>query len=124
MSHLGLYYSFLLLLIDYCPPSQENIGGSIRGPFPHGWFAKAATISGKAFVVGVIIWGEAYRKNLFGKWIPASNQKCLEFSVSGRQKRRILRQMHNEGLIQLQTQRGRSPEVRIIDWENQAESPQ
>jgi ribosomal protein S19E (S16A) len=94
-----------------------------RGPFPHGWFAKAAAISGKAVVVGVIIWGEAYRKNLFGKWIPASNQKCLEFSVSGRQKRRILHQMHKEGLIQLQTQRGRSPEVRIIDWENQVDLP-
>ena len=89
-----------------------------RGPFPHEWFAKAAAISGKAFVVGMIIWGEAYRRNLFGKWIRVSNQKCLEFSVSGRQKGRVLRQMHKEGLIQLQTQRGRSPEVRIIDIEN------
>jgi len=31
--------------------------------------------------------------------------------------------MHKEGLIQLQTQRGRSPEVRIIDWENQVDLP-
>ena len=118
VSHLGLYYLFYYLVNRLLPSFPRKYRRFYRGPFPHGWFAKAAAISGKALVVGLIIWGEAYRRNLFGKWISVSNQKCLELSVSGRQKTRILRQMHKEGLIQLQTQRGRSPEVRIIDFEN------
>jgi len=97
----------------------------IRGPLPLKWFQKASTISRTAGVVGMIIWMIAYQKKLFGHdgqrrtsgSIKVTNQTCMKWGVCGNSKNIALRLMEKAGLIRLDTKRGRSPIVRIIDNE-------
>jgi hypothetical protein len=97
----------------------------IRGPLPLKWLQKASNISRTAGVVGLIIWGIAYRSKLWGSDIQRStsgcikvtNQTCLKWGVCGNSKNTALRLMEESGLIRLNTKRGRSPLVQIIDNE-------
>ena len=95
----------------------------IRGPLPLKWFQKASTISRSAAVVGLIIWGIAYQKKLWGYEtqrrtsgsIKVTNQTCMKWGICGNSKNIALRMMKEAGLIRLDTKRGRSPVVQIID---------
>jgi len=95
----------------------------IRGPLPLKWFQKASTISRSAAVVGLIIWGIAYQKKLWGYdsqrrtsgHIKVTNQTCMKWGICGNSKNIALRMMEEAGLIRLDTKRGRSPVVQIID---------
>jgi len=97
----------------------------IRGPLPLKWFQKASTISRSAAVVGLIIWGIAYQKKLWGYdsqrrtsgHIKVTNQTCMKWGICGNSKNIALRMMEEAGLIRLDTKRGRSPVVQIIDAE-------
>ena len=97
----------------------------IRGPLPLKWFQKASTISATAGVIGIIIWREAYQKKLWGYdshrrtsgHIKVTNQTCKKWGVCGNSKNTALRLMEKTGLIRLDTKRGRSPIVQIIDDE-------
>ena len=97
----------------------------IRGPLPLKWFQKASTISRTAAVVGMIIWRDAYQKKLWGYGsqkrtsghIKITNQTCIKWGVCGNSKNTALRLMEEAGLIRLDTKRGRSPVVQIIDAE-------
>jgi hypothetical protein len=76
-------------------------------------------------VLGLIIWGIAYQKKLFGHdgqrrtsgHIKVTNQTCMKWGVCGNSKNTALRLMEEAGLIRLDTKRGRSPIVQIIDNE-------
>jgi hypothetical protein len=97
----------------------------VRGPLPLKWFQRASTISRTAAVVGMIIWRDAYQKKLWGYGsqrrtsghIKITNQTCIKWGVCGNSKNTALRLMEEAGLIRLDTKRGRSPVVRIIDAE-------
>ena len=97
----------------------------IRGPLPLKWFQRASTISRTAGVVGLIIWGIAYQKKLWGYdsqrrtsgHIKVTNQTCMKWGVCGNSKNAALRLMEKAGLIRLELKRGRSPVVQIIDAE-------
>ena len=97
----------------------------IRGPLPLKWFQKASTISRTAGVVGMIIWRIAYQKKLWGydaqrrtSWpIKVTTQTCMKWGVCGNSKNTALRLLEKADLIRLDTKRGRSPIVQIIDNE-------
>ena len=97
----------------------------IRGPLPLEWLQKASNISRTAGVVGLIIWGIAYQRKLWGQdsqrrtsgYIKVTNQNCLKWGVCGNSKNTALRLMDEAGLIRLDLKRGRSPIVQIIDGE-------
>ena len=97
----------------------------IRGPLPLKWFQKASNISRTAGVVGLIIWGIAYQRKLWGYdsqrrtsgHIKVTNQTCKKWGVCGNSKNTALRLMEKAGLIRLDLKRGRSPVVQIIDNE-------
>ena len=97
----------------------------VRGPLPLKWFQRASTISRTAAVVGMIIWRDAYQKKLWGYdsqrrtsgHIKVTNQTCKKWGVCGNSKNTALRLMEKADLIQLDTKRGRSPIVQIIDDE-------
>ena len=97
----------------------------IRGPLPLKWFQKASTISRTAAVVGMIIWRIAYQRKLWGYesqrrtsgHIKVTTQNCMKWGVCGNSKNTALRLMEKAGLIRLDTKRGRSPVVQIIDAE-------
>ena len=97
----------------------------IRGPLPLNWLQRASIISRTACVVGVIIWRIAYQKKLWGHSnqrqisgaIKVTNQTCMKWGVCGNSKNTALRLMEKADLIRLDTKRGRSPIVQIIDNE-------
>ena len=97
----------------------------VRGPLPLKWFQRASTISRTAAVVGMIIWRDAYQKKLWGYGsqrrtsghIKITNQTCIKWGVCGNSKNTALRLMEGADLIRLDTKRGRSPIVQIIDNE-------
>ena len=90
---------------------------------PLKWFQRASTISRTAAVVGLIIWGIAYQKKLWGYdsqrrtsgHIKVTNQTCMKWGICGNSKNIALRMMEEARLIRLDTKRGRSPVVQIID---------
>jgi len=92
---------------------------------PMKWFQRASSISRSAAVVGLIIWGIAYQRKLWGYdsqrmtsgSIKVTNQTCLKWGVCGNSKNTALRLMEAAGLIRLDLKRGRSPVVQIIDNE-------
>ena len=97
----------------------------VRGPLPLKWFQRASTISRTAGVVGLIIWRIVYQKKLWGPdsqrrtsgHIKVTNQTCMKWGICGNSKNTALRLMEKAGLIRLDTKRGRSPIVQIIDNE-------
>jgi hypothetical protein len=97
----------------------------IRGPLPMKWFQRASSISRSAAVVGLIIWGIAYQRKLWGHdsqrrtsgSMKVTNQTCMKWGICGNSKNTALRLMEEAELIRLDTKRGRSPIVQIIDNE-------
>ena len=97
----------------------------VRGPLPLKWFQKASNISRTAGVVGLIIWGIAYQRKLWGYdsqrrtsgHIKVTNHNCKKWGVCGNSKNAALRLMEEAGLIRLDLKRGRSPLVQIVDDE-------
>ena len=131
-SHILLTRTLILLLVIMTfdsPPTRtarsRQYKEYIRGPLPLKWFQKASTISATAGVIGIIIWREAYQKKLLGYDsqrrtsgpMKVTTQTCMKCGVCGNSKNTALRLMEGKGLIRLDTKRGRSPIVQIIDDE-------
>ena len=97
------------------------------GPFPTGWFKQASEICPSAVTLGMIMWGLAYRKMLFGRLNPrrvsrpfkVTDHLAKGWSVCSKTRIHILREMEKREMIHLKIKRGASPEVRIIDNEIQ-----
>ena len=114
---------------DYSTPNRTTKSRQykeyVSGPLPLKWFQRASTISATAGVIGIIIWREAYQKKLFGHdgqrrtsgHIKVTTQNCMKWGVCGNSKNTALRLMEKAELIRLDTKRGRSPIVQIIDNE-------
>ena len=107
------------------PARSRQYEEYVRGPLPLKWFQRASTISRTAGVVGLIIWRIVYQRKLWGYdsqrrtsgHIKVTNQTCKKWGVCGNSKNIALRQMEKAELIRLDTKRGRSPIVQIIDDE-------
>ena len=107
------------------PARSRQYEEYVRGPLPLKWFQRASTISRTAGVVGLIIWRIAYQSKLWGHdsqrrtsgHIKVTNQTCKKWGVCGNSKNAALRLMEEAGLIRLETKRGRSPIVQIVDDE-------
>ena len=106
-------------------PKSRQYKEYVRGPLPLKWFQSASSISRTAGVVGLIIWKIAYQRKLWGHgsqrrtsgYIKVTNQTCMKWGICGNSKNTALRRMEEAGLIRLETKRGRSPIVQIIDNE-------
>ena len=104
-------------------PKSRQYKEYVRGPLPLKWFQSASSISRTAGVVGLIIWKIAYQRKLWGYdsqrrtsgSIKVTNQTCMKWGICGNSKNTALRRMEEAGLIRLDTKRGRSPVVQIID---------
>jgi hypothetical protein len=104
-------------------PKSRQYKEYVRGPLPLKWFQLASNISRTAGVVGLIIWKIAYQRKLWGHdsqrrtsgSIKVTNQTCMKWGICGNSKNIALRMMEEAGLIRLDTKRGRSPVVQIID---------
>jgi len=104
-------------------PKSRQYKEYVRGPLPLKWFQLASNISRTAGVVGLIIWKIAYQRKLWGHdsqrrtsgSIKVTNQTCMKWGICGNSKNIALRMMKEAGLIRLDTKRGRSPVVQIID---------
>ena len=132
-SHILLTRTLILLLsimsLDYSilkrTSKSRQYKEFIRGPLPLKWFQKASNISRTAGVMGLIIWRIAYQKKLWGhnsqrrtSWpMKVTTQTCMKWGVCGNSKNTALRLMEKAELIRLDTKRGRSPIVQIIDDE-------
>ena len=132
-SHLLLTRTLILLLSIMSLDSSilkrtlksRQYNQYIRGPLPMKWFQRASSISRSAAVVGLIIWGIAYQKKLWGYdsqkrtsgHLKVTNQTCMKWGICGNSKNTALRLMEKADLIRLDTKRGRSPVVQIIDAE-------
>ena len=115
--------------LDYSTPNRTTKSRQykeyVRGPLPLKWFQRASTISRTAGVVGLIIWRDAYQKKLWGYdsqrrtsgHIKVTTQNCMKWGICGNSKNTALRLMEEADLIRLDTKRGRSPVVQIIDAE-------
>ena len=107
------------------PVKSRQYRQYVRDPLPLKWFQRASTISRTAAVVGMIIWRIAYQRKLWGYdsqrrtsgHIKVTNQNCKKWGVCGNSKNAALRLMEEAGLIRLETKRGRSPIVQIVDDE-------
>ena len=132
-SHILLTRSLILLLSIMTLDSSVLKKSSksrqykefIRGPLPLKWFQRASNISRTAGVLALIIWRIAYQKKLWGinsqrktsGPIKVTNQNCMKWGICGNAKNIALKKMEKSGLIRLDTKRGRSPIVQIIDDE-------
>jgi hypothetical protein len=104
-------------------PKSRQYKEYVRGPLPLKWFQRASNISRTAGVVGLIIWGIAYQRKLWGHdsqrrtsgSIKVTNQTCMKWGICGNSKNTALRMMEEAGLIRLDLKRGRSPIAQIID---------
>jgi len=104
-------------------PKSRQYKEYVRGPLPLKWFQRASSISRTAGVVGLIIWKIAYQRKLWGHdsqrrtsgSIKVTNQTCMKWGICGNSKNIALRMLEETGLIRLDTKRGRSPVVQIID---------
>ena len=95
----------------------------IRGPIPEQWIRKAGAISTTAGMVGLILWGIAYRQKLFGRTgrrrrsnpIRLSNAMTEKYGIKRSAKLEALKKLGEAGLIRLRLKNGSSPEAMIID---------
>ena len=97
----------------------------IRGPLPSGWFKKAESISGAALTVGLMLWKKAYFEKCWGfdgqskesEEMILTDRELKEWGTSRAARDRVLKKMHDMGLIRVQRHPGRSPRIQIIDEE-------
>jgi hypothetical protein len=71
----------------------------LKGPVPWSWIVKAATLRGKALVVGLCLWRLAGATKCWT--VMLGNNELAPFSVDGSMKSRTLRALEGAGLMRL-----------------------
>ncbi len=85
----------------------------IRGPLPVDWFGRAARLPGQALAVALAIWfRRGIEKKLTFSLYPSALKK---FGVSRWSAYRALEVLEEDGLIEVDRRRGRTPVVTLIE---------
>lgn len=83
----------------------------LKGPIPRWWLERAATLPGKAFTIGVVLW---YRMGVTKKIIVQPSWKLwAKFSIGRHAAYRGLHNLENAGLISVQRCIGKNPLVTV-----------
>jgi hypothetical protein len=95
-------------------PSGRRSGEFLRGPIPLSWWGRACELPGKALAVASAVWWLAGVRG--GKDNLRLTSPVLErFGVTDRStKYRALRALKKAGLIRVDGERGKNPEVTIL----------
>lgn len=95
------------------PPRHKKGQKFLKGPIPLSWLLKAATLPGKAFIVGVAIWYLAgFKRN--GP-VKVTGKVLRQFGVSRWTSYRNLDALSQAGLIEVCSNPGRCPIVTLLD---------
>lgn len=83
----------------------------LKGPIPRWWLERAATLPGKAFTIGVVLW---YRMGITKKQIVRPSWKLwAKFSIGRHAAYRGLNNLEKAGLISVQRCIGKNPVVTV-----------
>lgn len=93
------------------PPRHKKGEKFLKGPIPLNWLLKAASISGGAFKVAIVIWFLVGVSNK--RTISLPNGLLDKFGVSKRTKYRCLKAMERAGLISISQGKGSSPVIEV-----------
>lgn len=83
-----------------------------KGPIDMAWLMAAATLPGAALQVAIAIQHQTTLRKT--EWVPISNGDVEPFGVARDAKSRAITQLAKAGLIEVSSQTGRSPRVRVI----------
>lgn len=86
-------------------------GEFIMGPIPIVWITAAATISGAAAHLALILW---HLVRMRQEPVALSYAILQRYSIRQRQGRRLVRALEAAGLITVERGTGRTPRVRIV----------
>jgi hypothetical protein len=85
----------------------------LKGPIPGGWIAGAAAVGGRALKVAIAIWCEAGMRRARTVRLSAKMQR--RFSICPGTCKRALGELRGAGLISVDQQSGRRPQITIQD---------
>ena len=102
-----------------CKPIPKHAQGSrfVRGPIPYNWLCVALSFGGKAASLAWAIWWLAGVKG--SNPIRLTQRTLRNFNVSTRTARRLLVKFERAGLIQVDSQRGRGPDVTLLPFDQE-----
>lgn len=93
-------------------PPRRVQGSFLKGPVPLDWIARAATLSGKALHIGVVLW---FRAGLVGSMtFKLSNGDLKALGVARDAKYEGLERLRVAGLIAVAPRPGCAPTVTIL----------
>ena len=93
-------------------PPRRVQGSFLKGPVPMDWLARAATLSGKALHLGVVLW---FRAGLLDSLtLTLSNGDLAVLGVARDAKYEGLERLRDAGLIAVAQRPGCAPTVTII----------
>jgi DNA-binding transcriptional ArsR family regulator len=87
-------------------------GRFLKGPVPWCWIVTAASLPGKALVVGLCLWRLAGATK--SQTVPFGNADLQPFGVDRASKSRALRALEDAGLIEAAHKPGRFPKVTLL----------
>jgi hypothetical protein len=96
-------------------PGHEIVGSAnsfLKGPVPWPWIVTAATLPGKALLVGLCLWRLAGAMKTFT--VVLGNADLASLHVDRASKSRALSELERVGLVKIQRQLGRFPRVTLI----------
>ena len=83
----------------------------LKGPIPRWWLERAATLPGKAFTIGVVLW---YRMGITKKQeVRPSWKLWAKFSIGRHAAYRGLHNLETAGLISVERHVGKNPVVTV-----------
>jgi hypothetical protein len=85
----------------------------LRGPIPLRWLHKAATLPGKAYTLGTIIWW--FHGMNPTKPIKVTSKSLLEFLISEDAYRDGLKRLEEAGLIKVTRPKGQRALIEIVE---------
>jgi hypothetical protein len=95
------------------PPRPQSGEWFLKGPIPGGWIARAAAVGGRALKVAIAIWCEAGMKR--ARTVRLSAEMQSRFSICPGTCKRALGELQGAGLINVDQQSGRRPQITIQD---------
>ncbi len=94
-------------------PRHKSGERFIRGPIPWEWLRLALSVGGKAANLSLALWYLIGLKRV--NPFRLTNKTISEFGLTPKTARRLLLAFEAKGLIEVDRQRGRGPDVTILD---------
>jgi hypothetical protein len=85
----------------------------VKGPIPLRWLERAASLPGKAFTVGIVLWFKSGIEG--GGPFTVSNNLFSRFGIGRKAAARAYSALADQGLIHIDRGPGRLPRVGILD---------